>query len=721
MEGKFMSDHTKLTRIELCYADTGGTFTDVFLVDSDGNFIIGKSPSTPDDLSRGYFSAIEQAAQKIGQSLGELCSQASIVGYGMTVAVNTILTRTGAKVGALVNKGFEQVMLLGRGKQTWLGYDIYDIIHARTHRREDPLVPCSLTKGITERVNSLGHVVIPLYEHEVREAAWELINNGVEAIAICFLWSFINPSHEKRAQQIVYEVSKEIGKTVPVCISSEVCPVYRELLRANTTVVEAYVTTKVKEGVGNIQSKLKDYGYKGSLQIMQATGGMTSIETLKMVETINSGPIGGLMGGVYIGQLYGFDNLVTTDVGGTSFDVGLVTNGVIARRRESSVGRMLLGVPAPEMNSIGAGGGTYVFLDSKTKRMQVGPGSAGAVPGPVCYDKGGEIPTITDCDLILGYIAPDYFLGGTSGITINKEKALHALKEKLADPLGLDVADVALGARDLLDSRMRDTIVGMVMSRGYSLSEYYLLSFGGAGPTHCAGYTDGLLLKGVMLFPYSSTFCAFGASTSDYQHNYVRAMNIVIPSLNDSKSIKTACDQLNKGWQSLENIAYTQMEQEGFQKGKIKFKHLGMIRYGRQLDDIAVTSPKPRLENITDWENLIDVFENMYGKIYAAGAKYPQSGYEIFEIGLEATVEKIKPILKQYQITNEKPSKQALKGERRCYFKGKWEDTEIYNWERLEAGNTIRGPAIIESATTNLVLPPQKSIYIDKYLTVWLK
>ena len=445
------------------------------------------------------------------------------------------------------------------------------------------------------------------------------------------------------------------------------------------------------------------------------------MKSLKPVQTLESGPVGGLMGGLYIGQLYGFDNIITTDVGGTSFDVGLITDGMVTIEREPIVARMILGMPMIQINSIGAGGGTYVRTDPLTKRLQVGPGSAEAVPGPVCYDRGGEIPTITDCDLALGYIDPEYFLGGKSDIRINKDKAVQVLKEKVANPLGVDIAEAALGARSLLDTRMKDTIVGMVMSRGYSLSDYHLLSFGGAGPTHCAGYTDGLLLKGIMLFPYSAVFSAFGAAAADYQHTYYRATNIVIPAQAATDIITRACDQLNKGWQYLEEVAYRDMAQEGFEKEKVNLRHLAMIRYGRQLDDLIVPSPKPRIENVEDWKELLDVFGKLYEKIYVRQAKYPQSGYEILEIGLVATVAKTKPRLRRYEIGAKEPSDNARKGARECYFDHTWMTTQVYDWDKLSAGNIVHGPAIIEGSTSNIVLPPQKSIYVDEYLTVWLK
>lgn len=716
-----MKRNVRKTNEILVYADTGGTFTDVFLVDGTGDYALGKAPSTPDDPSRGYLEAVALAGKSKGLSLEGVFSQASVVGYGTTMGVNALLNRRGPKVGIILTKGFEHVLLIGRAKQSWLGYDKVDIIHARTHRRDEPMVPLSLIEGVTERINYQGEVAIPLYENEVRDAARRLLDKNVEAIVICFLFSFMNIQHEQRAKEIVNEIKIEMKKDIPIYLSGEICPVDKELARLNTTVMEAFITPIVSKALRGIKAKLNQYGYKGSFQIMQGAGGMASMETIKLVETMNSGPVGGLMGGLHIGELYGFKNLITTDVGGTSFDVGLITEGLVASERESAVARMVFGIPTAAIYSIGAGGGTFVHLDPVTNRLEVGPGSAEAVPGPICYDRGGRTPTITDCDMVLGYIDPQYFLGNTSNIKINREKAVDAIREQLAIPLKLDVAEVALGARKILDNRMRDTIVGMVMSRGYSISKYHLLVFGGAGATHCAGYTDGLLLKGIMIFPYSAAFCAFGASVSDYQHNFSKAVNIIVPPSASSKNIEIACKQLNKEWESLETNAYTKMEQDGFQKNEVKLRHLAMVRYGRQLDDLTVTSPKSRMENEQDWKKLIGVFENTYEQVFAASAKYPQAGYEILQVGLVATAPKIKPQLKRYPLAGIEPTKKSVKGKRDCYFEGKWIGTPIFDWSELKPGNAIDGPAMVESATTNIVLPPGKSIHIDKYLTVWLK
>lgn len=469
-----------------------------------------------------------------------------------------------------------------------------------------------------------------------------------------------------------------------------------------------------------LNKQLKDYGYKGSLQVMQAAGGLVSATTIKSAETIESGPVGGLLGALYLSKIYGFDNIITTDVGGTSFDVGLITNGMLSIDREPIVNRMLLGIPVVRVDSVGAGGGTHVSVDYITGRLKVGPTSAGGVPGPICYDMGGEIPTTTDCDLALGYIDPNYFLGGR--IKLNKEKAMRGIKAHLADKLRISIAEAALGVRELLAVQMRDAIKGMVMSKGYSISEYHLLAFGGGGATHCAGYTKDLPLKGILIVPFAPVFSAFGAASADYTHNYFKSLNIVIPPFAKPETIIELVSQvLTEGWESLEDLACREMEQEGLRREHIKFTHLAMVRYGRQLNDVIVTSPICRISNVQDWEKLIAAFEEMYTNVYATAAKFPQAGYEILGVGLVATVSKVKPRLRKNPFDKEKPDDKALKGKRDCYFNHRWCPTNIYDWRNLRAGNLVFGPSILESPHTNFVIPEAYIVSIDEYGTAWLR
>ena len=707
------------SKLQLCYTDTGGTFTDTFLVGEDGRFFIGKASTTPEDLSIGYFKSVEAALGETQCSLKDLYSSLLVVGYGSTTTINTVLTRTGAKVGLIITKGFEQLFMVERAAQTWTETTMSDRIQVRTHRHLAPLVPFSLIRGVTERIDCFGNEVIPLYEHEVRQAAEELLDSGVETIAICFLFSMLNSTHEKRAADIVHQVCKEHGREIPVFLRVDVAPSLRELQSINSTVINAYAEPKFRKGLGSIVNRLKKSGFRGALQVMQSFGGLASLDEVKTVETIESGPVGGLIGTLHIGKVYSLENLIGTDVGGTSFDVGIVTRGFLSINREPVCARMLLSIPMAEVHSIGAGGGTLARLDPLTGRLLVGPESAGAVPGPVSYDRSGEIPTVTDADLVLGYIDPNYFLGGS--LKLNKAKATQAIKEKIADPLGLRTEEAAYGIKTIIDNRMRDAVQGLIMGRGMDISDYTLLAFGGGGPAHVAGYTEGLPVRGIATFPYASVFSAFGASVADYEHHVSTAANIIVPPNADNDIKVELGKKITELWEDMRGNALVLMESEGFSKQEVIFRNLAMVRYGRQLDDLVVVSPLPRIDKPQDFDALIAVFEDMYEKIYAKAAKYPQAGYEILEVAVVAQVPKIKPKLVKHPLVSKQSPHQAKKDNRHCYFREGWAETEVYQWERLESGNVIQGPAILEHATTTLVVPPQKEVYIDEYLTVWLR
>jgi acetone carboxylase beta subunit len=704
---------------ELCYIDVGGTFTDAFIVNAAGEYVAGKAPSTPGDISRGFFGAIEAAAAQWEMSVDEVFRGLKVLGYGSTVVLNAILTRRGTQPGLVVTRGFEDILLMERGKQTWVELERSARLHPVTHRHNRPIVPRSLIRGATERIDCFGNEVIPLYEDDVRRAATELIDSGVGSIVVCFLWSFLNPDHERRARELCEEVIRQRGSEVPVVCSVDVSPVVRELPRLNATVLEAYTGDIARRAFREMEERLRERGFRGNLQIMQSTGGLAPAVHVKAVETVQSGPAGGVIGGRYIGEIYGFENLITTDVGGTSFDVGLVSEGFVNVNREPTIARMLLGVPMVEILSIGTGGGTIARVDSLTGRLAVGPDSAGAEPGPACYGRGGTEATVTDADLVLGYLNPEYFIGGR--LALDVDAARTAIEERIARPLGMTMEGAAEGIRTLADARMRDAISGLIAARGFDLSEYHLLAFGGAGPSHVAGYTEGLRLAGVLVFPFSAVFSAFGAASADYEHHYSRALNVVVTADADDHEKVALAGQVTKAWDELRGQALAQMRTEGFQADQVRFRHLAMIRYGRQLNDLIVTSPVDRIENAGEWDRLIAEFERLYERIYARAAKYPQAGYEILEVGMVAFAEKIRPKLRAEPTAGPDPHEGARKGDRRCWWEGQARATPVFELSELRPGNTVAGPAIVEDPTTTLVVPPRRRVRIDEYRTLWLE
>jgi acetone carboxylase beta subunit len=713
-----VSQSLKGRRPVVCYTDVGGTFTDCFVVDESGEFVIGKAPSTPSDIAEGFLNALDEAQTSLGMTKSEFLGSLDVVGYGATTVLNSVITRQGGNPGLLITRGFEDLLLMERGKQSWIGLDRIDRIHPVTHRHLKPLIPRSRVWGVSERIDSVGNVVIPLREEDVRHGAEELLANAeVDSIVSVFLWSFLADQHELRAKEIVEKLVRDRGSDVEVFCSSEVSPTLRELPRANATTIEAYAGPSTLKALARLDGDLSEAGFDGNLQVMQSAGGLAPAAHVRAIDTAMSGPVGGLVGARYVGELYGATNLISTDVGGTSFDVGLITDGFVGVDREPVLAGLLLALPMMEVDSIGAGGGTIARIDSLTGRLQVGPESAGAAPGPVCYGKGGTEPTVTDADVALGYLS-GHFIGGR--IEGDAEASRDAIRKNIADPLGLSVEAAADGIRQVIDARMREAVVGLVSVRGFALEDYLLLGFGGAGPTHLCGYTDGLSLKGVLTFPYASVFSAFGAASADYEHHYHRAVNVVVPPGATDDELAAAGARLSSGWERLEQQALEQMRMEGIDQGEITLRHLAMVRYGKQLNDMIVTSPVSRASSAAKLREVLDAFEELYAHVYAKGAQFPQAGYEVFEVGLVASAPKIKPMLVAHPFQAPDPSG-ALIRKAPAWFNDGGVDTPRFDWTLLQPGNVVNGPGVVEHPTTTLVVPPGRSARLDEYRTVWIE
>ena len=641
--------------------------------------------------------------------------------YTGTTMVNTLLTRRGAKVGCLVTKGFEDSFTLERGFQKIAGYSYSDRLHSVTHMANEPLVPKHQMKGITERTDVFGKEAIPLYENEVRQAVEELINEGVQAIAVTFLFSYLNPSHEQEAARIAHSVIEKLGREVPVFISSEVCPIIRELPRLNSTVLHAYTGEPVRKQLFQIEAKLKENNLKPSLQTFLSYGGLADIRYPRLYESMISGPAGGLCGANFIGQIIGESNIITGDLGGTSFDVGIISAGIMPIQRESEFARFILNLPMVVVDSVGAGVGTYIRIDPITNRIILGPGSAGGDPGPVAYDKGNETPTIADCDLLVGILNPDYYLGGS--VKLNKEKSLRIFKEKIADRLKLDVYEAAEGIIKLNDYTMAEILRASLLSRGHSPSDYVLAVYGGAGPMHMAsfGFPAEMSFKGVVTFPFAAAFSAFGCATVDFSRRYHKSTTIVSPPGANEDSKATCASKISQAWKELEKEAVAAMIHDGYKEKDIVLERSAFIRYGGQLDDLEVRSPLPRLQTAEDFDALIARFENLYSKVYALGAKFPAGGFQILEVAVTASVYKVKPKIEVFTKEGKTPKSNALKETRKVYHNQKWGLAKIYEMEKLSAGNEIEGLAIIEAPNTTLFIPEGRKIRLDERRFIWME
>jgi len=699
--------------------------TDMLMVDRMGDFVVGKAATTPHDESIGFMNSLADAFEYWGMTLDRDARDTfpSILStvYSGTGMLNALLTRTGQKVGIIITKGFEDTLLHERGAQIHAGYGYQDKIHKVAHIHNKPLVPRKLIKGVTERISIVfGEEVIPVYEDEARAAAAELLDRGVEGIAILCLHSYSNPSHEKKIAEIAREVMKEKGREVPLYLSCELMPVWRECSRLNATVLQAYGAEPVRKHLLNIEQKLRDNGYKYPLQIVLADGGVANIRYPALFKACFSGPIGGLLGGRYLSQEMNMPNLLCTDMGGTSFDVGLIMGGEPIMHREVEVGRAIVNIPTLVMNSIGAGTGQYVTIDPESKRIEIGPGSAGAEPGPVCYNTGNDIPTVMDCLLIMGILNPKYYLGGK--IKLYPYLAFEAIKEKCADPLGVDPYDFAEGIFKLVNTRIKDHITTSLSIWGYSPTDYYLISYGGAGPVFVSDYSEGLPFKGVFTVPWAASFSAFGCCAADYLHRYQKSAMVVLLPGSDGATKALMGTQVNACWEDLEKIAIREMQEEGFRREDITLKHIAYVRYMMQLEDVEVISPVSRINTAEDMDKLINAFEETYSRKYAHAAKHPEAGYQIMELGLHALVSRPKPKLGTHPPAKLKlPSIDAFKGRREVYRGGQWKSAHVYEMDRLQNGHEIEGLAILEAPTTTMLVPQGKKVAVDEYKRIWLR
>lgn len=684
--------------------DTGGTFTDITVLTEAGDMVVDKSPTTPKDFSMGVMDAVAMVAKNMGLSSTDLLSRAVMVKHGSTVATNALINRAVSKVGLITTKGFEDTTLIMRAIGRVAGLSEDEIKHQAAVTKPIPLVPKRFIKGVTERVDFRGEIVIPINLDEAREAIRSLVEDyQVEALAVNFLFGFVNPVHENKIEELVKEMYSK--RKILVVLSSRLVPVVREYARSNTTIISASLDATVRTYIDNLKAKLKTGGYKSPLLIMQANGGIAHEEEIAAVGLLESGPCGGMIATKYIADLLGHRMVISTDMGGTSFDVSLLTDGYWHYAREPVVERFHITWPMIDIESIGAGGGTIARFDNATGRLMVGPKSAGAHPGPACYGLGNMEPTVTDADLVLGLIDPDYFLGGR--MKLDKSMAEQAIREKIAIPLGLNVIQAAAGIYDIINGHMADLIRKKVIQTGSVPEEHVIYAFGGASPVHAASYSSDLGIKRLYIFPTSAVFSSFGIAIADLIHTRMVSKRFIMP---------VDPEVLNNTIGEIEKQLYSILSREGFSRNDVEFRLTFYMRYRRQLNELDVKVPSKKFEK-QDIKSIMDEFEKKYEEVYGAGSAYPAAGIEIISFSVDAVGLVKKPMARRYEDVGHDVSR-ALKGTREVYFASgvnQFLKTKIYDFRKLGPGNTIEGPSIIETPLTNVVIPPRSTCQMDVY------
>jgi len=690
--------------------DTGGTFTDLVILDHEGTLHFDKAFTTPARPALGVLAALENAAALLGQDVRRVLEAAERLAHGTTVGTNALIQRRGARVGLLMTRGFEDTLVLGRGPMARnLGIppsQAMDFIHTE---RPEPLVPKILTRGVSERVAVDGEVIAPLAEAEALAALEDFRGEGVESVAVCFLWSFRNAVHEDRVKALFASRAPDLLVT----LSSEVSPLMGEFERATTTVVNAYIGPVLIGYVRDLQSALEGRGYTRPVQLMKCSGGLTVPERVdrEAVTLVNSGPVGGLVAARYLGGLLGHDNVITTDMGGTSFDVGVIYRGEVEEERTPFVSQGIpLQVPAAKVVTIGAGGGSIAWTDGR--RLLVGPQSAGAVPGPACYDQGGTKPTVSDALVVLGILDPDYFFGGRK--RLSRARAEQAIRERIAEPLGLDVQEAASGIYEIVTAKMSDLIRKVTVESGFDPREFVLFAYGGASPAHAALYGDAIGAREVIVPYAASVFSALGVALADLLYTFARSEPL--PLVPDAEVIR----RFNAIFEELEGRALATLTASGFRPEEALLSRRLELRYEGQMNEISVAWEPGRLTEATIPE-IRRIFEESYTTRFGRATVRTESPLEIITFRVDALRAAEKPKLRA---ETERPidAASALKGTRSITLRPHGAvEARVYDFERLSPGARLTGPAVIERCDTTVLVPPGFGARMDSYrnIRVW--
>ncbi len=686
-----------MTKSELvCGVDIGGTFTDCVILDLEGNVVYGKAlTSYKDGFESGFFNSIEAAGEQMGLSQEEVFKRLTRISHGSTIATNIVTERNGSKVGLITTKGHEDTIVMMRGLGRVAGETPENILKVVEIPKPEPLVDRQKIIGIAERIDSDGEVVVALNEEEIREAVKVMLEQDVEAISISFLWSIKNPAHELRAKEMIQEMAPHLFITC----GHEVSQTLGEYERTVATVINAYVGPTTSKYLETIQKGIHLRESEASFLIMQCHGGMFPAVRSRQapVLTIGSGPVGGIMGCSSLVEELGYKNMIGTDMGGTTFDVGLIVNGEPMTSEQTIVDKFFYNAPNVQIQSIGAGGGSIAWVDSYSGGLRVGPQSARANPGPACYGLGGEEPTVTDADLLLGYIDPETALGTGSGrgLQLKKELAEKAIS-KLAETLGISVIEAAQGIVDVANAKMANLIENEVIGHGLDPRDFVVVSYGGAGPVHAASYAEDLGI-GTVIIPgeVSSVWSAFGISISDIRYEIEKEVVLLSP---------FDGEELEGHFIEIENSSKSLVYKEIGEDASIEFKRYVRMRFNWQRHSLEVPVTVQHLDKEAI-EQIVHDFTSMYVERYGAASILPGAQLEIESIRSEPVVRVWKPKRKTEAFSSVTPPAEAEKRDRLVYLGGAAPvKTKIYNGAKLLSGNIVNGPAVIDLPGTSIVV-----------------
>jgi N-methylhydantoinase A len=682
--------------------DVGGTFTDAFLASDAGSVASAKSPSTPPNYSEGILRALEALADGQSLTLEDLLGETAYVSHGTTTTLNALVTGDTGAVGFITTKGHRDSIYIMNIEGRYVGLSADELQDVTRARKPSPLVPRRLAKEVTERIDYKGSVVVPLDEGEVRRAVAELLEEGVESIAVSLLWSFRNNDHELRIRELIHEQAPGMY----VGLSCELSPRIREFSRSSTTIMSTAVAPTLRNYLGRLTSELASRSTGTSLLVMQGSGGVISAKEApnSAITTVGSVLTGGVVGALRLSKHLGHRNVITTDVGGTTFLVGLVVDGVPVYKTTMVLRQHTVNVPGVKVELIGSGGGAIAWLD-QGGNLRLGPRSAGAVPGPAAYGTGGVEPTVTDADLMLGILNPASFLGGRKALY--PDLARRALAE-LGKPLGFTAEEAAVAVYSIQNSQTADLLRSVVIGAGYDPRDFVIYAFGGAGPAHAFSYGRELGVSEILvpLGATASAFSAYGLSAADA---------VVTAEVSDPATFPIGHDVMVANLNSLELQVHKRLAQQNIDFTGITVQFEVDMRYSLQMFEVSVPVSISDVRTPGGVEKVLEDFEARYAKLYGEGSGFREAGVQVITYRARATASlPIKPDLPHLPVG---PTEGRPAGTRRVLLDHRlsWQDTAIYDYAFMRPGQQIQGPAVVEAETTTVAVPADAVGYLDDY------
>ena len=674
--------------------DVGGTFTDFLLAFEDGTSQIYKVLSTPDDPSIALITGLSEMADDQKMPLKDFLQQVETIVHGTTVTTNAVLTYNGAKTGLLTTEGLRDCLEMRRG--------IREEQYNNRFTNVEPLSPRYLRRPVKERLNYAGEVATPIDMSTVEEAIDLFIKEEVEAVAVCFMNSFANKEHEEKAAQLVREKMPDTYLTV----SSTLIPSIRFYDRISTTVLNSYSGPILRRYLRSLVKRLDDAGFTGTLLIMQSNGGVVSPQVAeeRAGVTLLSGPAAGPVAGITYTSINGFNDCLTVDMGGTSFDAALIKNKNPIVTSEGEINRLRLALPMLDIVTIGAGGGSIGWID-EGGLLRMGPQSAGSKPGPVCYDIGGEQPACTDADLILGYLDADFFAGGR--MKLNYDKAAKAVEEKLAKKLKLDMAEAAAGMYNVINVNMASGVREVTVKKGEDPRDYPLVVAGGAGPNHACMIALELEIPVLIIPKESSIFCAAGMLMSDLKHDYVRTYPVTLKQLDRDKFTGLFKEMAEEGTEDLRT--------ENIPRERVEYFYSLDMRYTKQYHEVNVEISEADVFNF-NLDNIAAEFHKLHNLLYGYSLENEGTPIEILNMRTTCIGRTEKPSFIEEKYAGEDPSG-AFKRYRRAYLPSKraFDDVPVFDGFKLMYGNRVAGPAIVEQVNTSAFITAEYSLIVDRY------